>query len=133
VKVYLAKFVIGNRVAYKIGHTKYFHAIKRFESDDYDVFDDISILIDINIGHENALTARLVASAVEATLQAVYPKNFMLEEYFGTPENAFDGLSGITEMFIRDPEHEQEMIDLFARVSKRLYWVMKKGSEYNVQ
>jgi hypothetical protein len=128
-KVYLAKFVIGDRVAYKIGHTKYFNAIKRFEDKQYSIFDSVTILRDINIQHENAYTARLVASAVEATLQCVYPKNFRLEEYFQMQENAFDNLSGITEMFVLvDNQSEDTIVDLFRRVSGKLYWVLMENN-----
>lgn len=128
-KVYLAKFRIGKSVAYKIGHTKYFHAIKRFEESQYAMFDDIAILADINVQHTSPIVARLVASSVEAALQSVYPKNFMLEEFFGMGDNAFDGLSGITEMFIlNDTNEEQRLVDVFQRASKKVYWIMQKGT-----
>lgn len=126
-KVYLAKFRLNNGVAYKIGHTKYFNAIKRFESPEYDVFDSVSILGDINIQHENPMTARLVAQAVETVLQCVYPKNFRLEEHFQTEQNLFDGLSGITEMFLlKEGQSEEDLVQIFQRVSKKMYWVMEK-------
>lgn len=131
VKVYLARFRVGDRVAYKVGHTKYFNAIKRFEDPQYAVFDDIGIITDINIQHQDPRIARLVASCVEATLQSVYPKNFMLEEFFSMPDNTFDGLSGITEMFLLDDtgvDEEHRLVEIFQRASKKLYWVMQKGS-----
>lgn len=129
VKVYLAKFRIGKSVAYKIGHTKYYHAIKRFEDPQYAMFDDIAILADINVQHTSPVVARLVASSVEAALQSVYPKNFMLEEFFGMKDNEFDGLSGITEMFILNGSDEEHMlVEIFQRASKKLYWIMQKGT-----
>ncbi|CAB4140468.1 hypothetical protein UFOVP395_26 [uncultured Caudovirales phage] len=126
-KVYLAKFQIGDRVAYKIGHTKYFNSINRFQDRQYDVFDEISVLRDINIQHESAVTARLVASAVEATLQCVYPKNFRLEVHFHTEENYFNKLSGITEMFVLTEQQSEDMlVELFQRVATKLFWVMRE-------
>lgn len=132
VKVYLAKFQIGDRVAYKIGHTKYFNCINRFQDPQYDVFDEIAILRDINIQHESAVTARLVANAVEATLQCMYPKNFRLEEHFMTEQNYFDKLSGITEMFVlTDQQSEDMLVELFRRVASKVFWVMRENT--NVQ
>jgi len=128
-KVYLAKFQKGNGVAYKIGHTKYFNSINRFQDPQYDVFDEISVLHDINIQHENAVTARLVARAVEATLLCIYPKNFRLEEHFQTEQNYFDKLSGITEMFVLTEQQTEDMlVELFRRVATKLYWVMKEST-----
>lgn len=126
-KVYLAKFRLNGGVAYKIGHTKYFNAIKRFEDPQYDVFEGVSVVADINIQHENPMTARLVAQAVETVLQCVYPKNFRLEEHFQTEQNRFDNLSGITEMFLlNETQSEEDLVQLFQRVSKKMYWVMEK-------
>lgn len=128
-KVYLAKFQLNDRVAYKIGHTKFFHAIKRFDDDQYRVFHQVNVLCDINVQHSNASTARLVAKAVEVVLQSVYPKNFRLEEYFLVEDNAFNGLSGITEMFVlTEGQTEQQIIELFQRAAKKLYWVMEKDN-----
>lgn len=128
-KVYLAKFQLNDRVAYKIGHTKFFNAIKRFDDDQYRVFHQVNVLCDINVQHSNASTARLVANAVEVVLQSVYPKNFRLEEHFLVEDSAFDGLSGITEMFVlTEGQTEQQLIDLFLRVSRKLYWVMEKNN-----
>lgn len=125
-KVYLAKFEMNGKVAYKIGHTKYFNAIKRFEDEQYKVFDSVGILGDIYVQHRSAETARLVARAIEITLQCVYPKNFRLEEHFLTEDKVFDGLSGITEMFIlEEGQQEQDVIDLFRKVGKKVYWIME--------
>ena len=128
-KVYLAKFELNGSVAYKIGHTKFFNAIKRFDDDQYKVFHHVRVLCDINIQHSNATTARLVAKAVEVVLQSVYPKNFRLEEHFLVEDNVFNGLSGITEMFVlTEGQTEQQIIELFQRAGKRLYWVMEKDN-----
>lgn len=120
-KVYFAKFTYNNKIAYKIGHTKYYYPIKRFESEEFSRFSNIEILADINVQDPDAKAARLMSTAIEYTLQALYPKNFRLEEYFQTENNSFDGLSGITEMFILDSENEeQKLIDIFKKVNASL-------------
>jgi len=125
VKVYLARFEKNGKFAYKIGHTKYFYPIKRFTGqeyhDQYKIFEEIIILDDINVQHENALIARQMAQMVEACIQGVFPKNFMLEPYFLTEEKAFEGLSGITEMFIlEENQTQQHVCNTFARIKKRV-------------
>lgn len=120
-KVYLAKFVLNGKVAYKIGHTKWFYSIKRFNDEQYKVFDSISIIDDIHIQHANPRTARLFSEIVEQCLHGVFPKNFRLEEYFLVENNTFDGLSGITEMFVLEKEQTEQLVsETFARVKKRV-------------
>lgn len=129
-KVYLAKFEKNGQVAYKLGHTKYFYPIKRFTgaeyNDQYKIFDHITIVNDINVQHANAMVARQMAQLVESCLQGMYPKNFRLEQYFLTEANAFDGLSGITEMFILE-EHqtEEQLLKIFKQVKQRVERVLK--------
>ena len=122
-KVYLAAFKLNNKIAYKIGHTKWFKVIKRFEDVQYDIFDDIIILGEILINDPDPVLARKLTRVVEATLQAVYPKNFRLEEHFRMPDNTFNGLSGITEMFITDKDVE-EIQSLFERASRNVQQVL---------
>lgn len=118
-KVYLAKFYLNNKVAYKIGHTKYFKSIKRFQKEvngewvfdkQYKVFDKISILDDILVQHSDAVIARNTAKVVEECLHAIFPKNFRLESHFLVEDNAFNGLSGITEMFILENNQTEESV-----------------------
>ena len=118
-KVYLAKFYLNNKVAYKIGHTKYFKSIRRFQKEvhgewvidqQYKVFDKISILNDILIQHSDAGIARNTAKVVEECLHAIFPKNFRLESYFLVEDNTFNGLSGITEMFILENDQTEESV-----------------------
>jgi len=120
-KVYLARFEKNNKVSYKIGHTKFFYSIKRFADEQYKVFDNITIVEDINVQHASAITARLMAQLVEEWLHGVFPKNFRLESHFVTEENLFDGLSGITEMFIlEDNQTEDDVKRIFLNVKKIL-------------
>jgi hypothetical protein len=120
-KVYLAKFTYNNKIAYKIGHTKFYYPKKRFEDEEYSIFSNIEILADINVQDPDAKSARLMSTAIEFTLQALYPKNFRLEEYFETENNSFDGLSGITEMFILESfDEEQKIVDIFKKVNALL-------------
>lgn len=110
---------MNGRVAYKIGHTKYFNAIKRFHDPQYSKFGRIVILADIYIQHKDPRIARLCSQCVEVALQAFYPKNFRLEEHFSVADNTFSGLSGITEMFILEDEvSEQSIVDAFERIAK---------------
>lgn len=138
-KVYLAEFRLRDRVAYKIGHTKWFYPIKRFKTQnaidgtyelqyEYKVFDNIKIIDDILIQDDNAIVARKYAKLVEACLLAVFPKNFVLEEHFGTRERLFDGLSGITEMFIipEGADHYQRMIKTFRSVGRNVERIMNE-------
>jgi hypothetical protein len=99
--VYLAKFTLEGRVAYKIGYTKYtYQPIKRFEDGQYLVFDNIEILDGIKVERPSYYEAKRAAYDIEKEIQAVWPKNFFLEEHFDKPRGTFNGLSGITEMFI---------------------------------
>ena len=130
-KVYLAKFVKNKQIAYKIGHTKWFKSIKRFEDEEYNVFDDVLILDDIYVEHKDARVARLCSELVEAALQGVFPKGFRLEDHFITEANTFDGLSGITEFFILEEGiTEDKLVDVFGRVKKRVTHIVRK---YNGQ
>ena len=125
-KVYLAKFEKNGQTAYKIGHTKWFKSIKRFEEEQYNVFDNVSIVDDIYIEHRDARVARLCCELIEATLQGLYPKNFKLEEHFKTEDNMFDQLSGITEFFIIDQSEEDRMITKFKQVNNKVSHIVRK-------
>lgn len=113
--VYLAKFTLGERVAYKIGHTKYtYQPIKRFKDEQYLVFDNVEILEGIQIQRENFFAAKKEAFDLEKKIQSVWPKNFYLEEHFDKPFGTFNGLSGITEMFIlTDGVTENDVVSSF--------------------
>lgn len=126
-KVYLARFVKNKKVAYKIGHTKWFNSIKRFESDQYDMFDDVAILADILVADDNPKVAREKAELVESCIQGIFPKNFRLEEHFQMPGDTFTGLSGITEMFILPQDgDEEDIVTVFESIKKRVEKVQKK-------
>jgi len=126
-KVYLAKFVKNKRIAYKIGHTKWFKSIKRFDDEEYDVFDDVIILDDIYIEHKDARIARLCSELVEASLQGVFPKGFRLEDHFITEANTFNGLSGITEFFLlEEGVSEDKLVNIFSRVKTRVNLIVRK-------
>jgi len=125
-KVYLAKFTLNNKVMYKIGHTKYFNSITRFEKDEYDVFDNVEILDDIYVEHKDAIVARQMSKLVEACLQAYFPKDFRLEEYFQTEEKFFDGLSGITECFILNNQTEESLLEVFRRVKREVGYIINE-------
>jgi len=121
VNVYLAKFYLNGQVAYKIGHTKWPNAMKRLEDEQYDVFDDVEILNNIIVQDRDPRIARTYAKLVEETLKGIFPKNFRLEEHFITEENKFDGLSGITEMFLY--EDEDDLIEKFNKVKQNIWRV----------
>jgi hypothetical protein len=125
-KVYLAKFEKNGQTAYKIGHTKWFKSIKRFEEEQYNVFDNVSIVDDIYVEHQDARVARLCSELIEATLQGLYPKNFTLEEHFRTDDNVFDQLSGITEFFVIDESEEDRMIAKFKQVKNKVSHIVRK-------
>lgn len=119
--VYLAKFVRNNKVAFKVGHTKYYYAYKRFDDPQYNVFDSVDILCEIHLNHKDPTVARTYAKLVEETLKAVYPKNFRLEEHFNTENNMFNGLSGITEMFVlNDNQKEEDLLKVFNRTKNNV-------------
>lgn len=132
-KVYLAKFTLNNKVMYKIGHTKYFNSITRFEKDEYDIFDNVEIVDDIYVEHKDATVARQMAKLVEACLQAYFPKDFRLEEYFQTEDKFFDGLSGITECFILNNQTEENLLDIFRRVKREVGYIINeyKSTKWN--
>jgi len=118
-KVYLAKFIIGEKSAYKIGYTKWFIVEKRFADEQYEVFDKIEILDTIYITHEDARKARARTEFIEGFLKSVFKKNFRLEAFFDKPQDFFTGLSGITEMFILPQGvSEQFVLDIFGNVKK---------------
>jgi hypothetical protein len=98
--VYWARFWIGETYCDKVGHTKWPNPLKRFESDEYKIFTKIEILDKITLSHKDAIVARTAAKMCEQCIRAFFPKNFTLEEHFNQPQKTFDGLSGITEMFI---------------------------------
>jgi hypothetical protein len=59
-------------------------------------------------------------------LHGVFPKNFRLESHFVTEENLFDGLSGITEMFIlEDNQTEDDVKRIFLNVKKNIERLLK--------
>ena len=119
--VYLAKFHLNGKVAYKIGHTKWPDARKRFQDEQYEVFDSVQILNNIIVQDGDPKIARTYAKLVEETLKGIFPKNFRLEEHFVTEENKFDGLSGITEMFLY--ENEDDLIEKFKKVKLNIWRV----------
>ena len=119
--VYLAKFELNNKSAYKFGHTKYYYAHKRFESHEYNKFDKISILDQIRISDPSATIARDKAKLIEACLLAIFPKNFFLEEYYNTPVSFFNDLSGITEMFVLSELTEFQLTNIFSEVKDRIH------------
>lgn len=125
-KVYLAKFTLNKKVMYKIGHTKYFHSIKRFEDNQYKNFNRVEILDDIYIEHKDAQVARQMAKLVEACLQAYFPKDFRLEEFFETDDGYFNNLSGITECFILNNRTEKEVIDMFSQVKREVGYIINE-------
>lgn len=125
-KVYLAKFEKNGQVAYKIGHTKWFQSHKRFADEQYNVFDRVAILDDIYIQHADARVAREEAELIEGCLRAFFPKNFRLEPHFMTEEKVFDGLSGITEMFILESGMTEEyVVSVFRRVKRNVGFIKK--------
>lgn len=131
-KVYLAKFTLNNKSMYKIGHTKFFHSIKRFQDAQYDAFDHVEILDDIYLEHRDPRTARMMAELVEASLKAYFPKNFMLEEYFHKEEGTFDNLSGITECFvINGATTESDVVEIFSRVKKQVGFVIHASNKHS--
>ncbi len=120
-KVYLARFAKNKKVAYKIGHTKWFNSIKRFDDEQYNIFDDVAILSDILVSDVDGKVARQKAELVEACIQGMFPKNFRLEEHFSMPDNTFTGLSGITEMFILPEDtQEEDIVEIFEAIKKRV-------------
>jgi len=119
--VYLAKFHLNGKVAYKIGHTKWPDARKRFQDEQYEIFDSVEILNNIIVQDGDPKIARTYAKLVEETLKGIFPKNFRLEEHFVTEENKFDGLSGITEMFLY--ENEDDLIEKFKKVKLNIWRV----------
>tara|TARA_R100000353_G_C6404663_1_gene168622 strand:+ start:79 stop:474 length:396 start_codon:yes stop_codon:yes gene_type:complete len=122
--VYLAKFEKHNHVSYKIGHTKWPNAMKRFEGDEYNKFDKISILSNIIVQHKEALVARTYAKIIEEMFKCYYPKNFTLEEHFKTDEGYFNKLSGITEMFLHNDE--DTLVKEFNKVRDNIWKAFKK-------
>lgn len=122
--VYLAKFTLKNKVAYKVGHTKYFYAHKRFDDDQYKIFDQVEILDQIRISHNDPKIARTYVKLVEETLKAIFPKDFVLEDHFVMEAKTFDGLSGITEMFLH--EDENNLLKIFSRVKRNVEKVSKE-------
>lgn len=129
-KVYLAKFSLGEKCMYKIGHTKYFHSIKRFEDPQYEKFDSVEILDDIYIEHRDAQVARQMAKLVEACLQAYFPKDFRLEEFFQMEDGYFNNLSGITECFILNNKTEKDVVDMFKQVKREVGYIINESREH---
>lgn len=124
-KVYLAKFTKNGKIAYKVGHTKFFKSINRFADSQYNVFDSVVILDDIYIENKDYTTAKICSELVETTLQGFFPKDFRLEDHFMTEEHVFDNLSGITEMFLCDYP-EEVLLETFARVKRNVGFIMRK-------
>lgn len=121
---YLARFEsrkTPGKYAYKVGHTKWPDARKRFADDQYDAF-NIEILNSIIINHSDPVIARNYCKLVEECFKAIYPKNFRLEQYFDYPEGTFDGLSGITEMFILEEDQMEERITSDFEQMKKASW-----------
>jgi hypothetical protein len=122
--VYLAKFELNNKHSYKIGHTKFYYANKRFEDEQYNKFDKITIMDEIRFSDPSAKFARDKAKLIEICLQSFFPKNFYLEEYYNTPNSFFDNLSGITEMFILNSFTEAQLLEAFKTVKTNVLTVL---------
>lgn len=149
-KIYLALIELNGKVCLKVGHTKWYHSIKRFLAEEhtknkdlniervkmnvkkyldpqYQIFDNITILNDIKIEHEDPRIARLCAQLVEESIKGFRSKNFHLETHFGMPFKTFDGLSGITEMFIlEENETIEDIEEAFARVKNNVERLIQK-------
>ena len=114
------------KVAYKVGHTKLPNALKRFRDEHFVVF-DIESLGNIIINDTNPTVARNYCKIVEECFKVMYPKNFMLEEHFEYPKGKFDGLSGITEMFILgEHQTEEQLVKDFQKVRAAAWKALKK-------
>ena len=115
-----------DRVAYKVGHTKWPNALKRFK-DEHFVHFDIESLGNIIINDKDPVVARNYCKLVEECFKTMYPKNFRLEEHFNYPAGKFDGLSGITEMFIlEDGQSEDKLVNDFQKVRAAAWKALKK-------
>jgi hypothetical protein len=118
--VYLCKFNIADKTAYKVGYTKWYITEKRFSDSQYSCFDNIEIIDTIYISNEDYQIAKKRCLFVEGFLKCFFKKNFRLEQYFNKPKGFFNGLSGITEMFVLNNMTEQEMIEIFQDVKKHV-------------
>lgn len=143
-QTYLVLIELNGKKCLKVGHTKYFHPIKRFLAEEYakdkelnmdrvyknvkkyldtqyQIFDNITVLKKIKIEHADPRIARTYARLVEETCKAFFPKNFHLETHFEVPYGTFDGLSGITEMFILEDGQTVEYVEeVFDRIKEKV-------------
>jgi len=121
-KVYLAQLThrITKKVIYKCGYVKHQNAAKRFDGDEYKDF-DIEILGSINISNPSYDKAVEYCKEIEQYLQKKFPKNFWIENYLGVERGYYDGLSGITEMFILEKgQTKSDVVSLFYKVKDRV-------------
>lgn len=123
-KVYLAEFrykELPQWVWYKLGYVLEYDAALRFAGDEYDPF-NVRILSSIYISNPDYHKAVELCKEVEGYLLRKFPKNFVLEEYLNLPQGTFNGLSGITEMFLLPKGvNRQDLIDFFNKVKDRVY------------
>lgn len=117
--VYLGKFERKQNFCYKIGITqcrKDRILAERFGDrygNRYEVFDRIKILETIYISDDNP-KAHEDALRVEDYLHKMFPKKFVLEKHFRTGHGTFNGVSGITEMFLTDLTEEDLILTFIA-------------------
>ena len=138
-KVYLAKFTMGVlglddglvhiKVAYKIGVTLHNDILKRFGDSQYQIFNSIEEVTSIQFSRKSYNQSRLVAETIEAVILSFIPKNFRLEKYFNQPDNTFNHLSGITEMFVLphgEFKTEADLIDLIDTINHKVNRLLRK-------
>ena len=122
-RVYLArfeyKFNIGEYL-YKKGYCLNWNPEDRFKDPQYKDF-NITILDSIYITNPNYDTAVMLCKEVEDYLHKKFPKNFVLEQYLNVPFGTFNGLSGITEMFILEEGMiEDQLKSFFVKVKDKV-------------
>ena len=103
-KVYFAKFINKHpgKEFYKIGHTRYSDAARRFDRPGYENW-EIRILASTYTGEDV-----LGAIALEEVLKHLYPKNLWVEEKF----------SGVTEIVALTDTQAQRIIDALKNANK---------------
>ena len=115
-----------DKVAYKVGHTKWPNPLKRFRDEHFVVF-DIEPLGNIIINDKDPVVARNYCKIVEECFKVMYPKNFILEEHFDYPKGKFDNFSGITEMFIlNEHQTEEKLVDDFQKIRGAAWKALKR-------
>ena len=130
--VYLDKFIRNNKVAFKLGKSKY--GVKRvneerYKDDQYKGF-KIELLDSWWFSTKDPKDANIIANAFELCLHGVIgtkKSDYSLEEHFGDEKGSYGNFGGVTEFIVN--KDEETILTIFKRAKKHMWKHMSLRKE----